>query len=555
MAKNFTVDAGIRFYRIGPTKSRGDQLAVFIPERYNAANAPVLIQPVNTPQGRRGINPLTNEILPAVKIGTFAQNSGDPTNGIQVFDEGVLDTPAIQVAPRVGFAWDVKGDGKTAVRGGFGVFPDRFNDDIILQHVELPPLVNTLTANYTTIRELLSTPLSLSPAQVRTLDPDYKPQYTYNYSIGVQRDLGWNLVGDFSYVGSKGRNLLQTRNINAVPYGQNFRPSSIDPTTGGALPNVFLRPYSGFQDILVSEFSGISNYDAFQMQISRRYTAGFRFSTSYTYAVTKNVGIASPPNNNPTINPFLPFEERNYGDAGRRHNLAIDYSYQVPDLSSKWNSPIAKIIGDGWEISGVTSALSGAAQPINYSIAGVSDLTGGAGAGLDSRVDFTCDPNLSRGDRNSLRAFATECVAPPSLASNRVGSARGDELIGPGFLNWDLSFVRNIPLGGPRRLQFRTELYNAFNNVQFSTLNTTPCSAPLVCRPTPSSASTRRRGRRVGSCSRCGRFSRGARNCPRPTSDCQGIPTFQLPKGRRCRGRVGSWALGVPWRLGLEGGG
>ena len=66
-----------------------------------------------------------------------------------------MDTPPIQVAPRVGFSWDVNGDGKTAVRGGFGVFPDRFNDDIVLQHVELPPLVNTPTANYTTISELL----------------------------------------------------------------------------------------------------------------------------------------------------------------------------------------------------------------------------------------------------------------------------------------------------------------------------------------------------------------------------------------------------------------
>ena len=175
----------------------------------------------------------------------------------------MLDTPPIQVAPRVGFSWDVNGDGKTAVRGGFGVFPDRFNDDIILQHVELPPLVNTPTANYTTIRELLSTPLSLSPAQARTLNPDYKPQYTYNYSIGVQRDLGWKLVGDFSYVGSKGRRLLQTRNINAVPYGTNFLAVEHRPDDRRApLPERFLRPYRGYGDILVSEFAGFSDYDA-----------------------------------------------------------------------------------------------------------------------------------------------------------------------------------------------------------------------------------------------------------------------------------------------------
>jgi outer membrane receptor protein involved in Fe transport len=474
VGRTFTIDAGIRFYRIGPTKSRGDDLAVFIPERYSAANAPVLIQPTMTPQGRRGLNPLTGEILPVVKIGTFAPGSGDPTNGMQVFEEGVLDAPPIQVAPRVGFSWDVKGDGRTAIRGGFGVFPDRFNDDIILQHVELPPQVNTLSANYTTIRELLSTPLSLSPSQVRMLDPDYKPQYVYNYSVGVQRDLGWKLVGDFSYVGSKGRNLLQTRNINAVPYGTNFQPQNFDPTqtNQAPLPNVFLRPYRGYTDILASEFSGLSNYDAFQTQISRRYTAGFRFSASYTFAVTKNVGFSSPPANNPTVNPFIDFRDRNYGDAGRRHNLAIDYSYQVPDLSSKWNSPIAKVLGDGWEISGVTSALSGQPLGVGYSLAGVSDLTGGVGAGVDSRVDFTCDPNLPRGERTSVRAFATECVAFPSRDTNRVGTAK-DELIGPGYLNWDLSFVRNIPLGGTRRLQFRTELYNAFNNVQFSNVNTT----------------------------------------------------------------------------------
>jgi outer membrane receptor protein involved in Fe transport len=468
---NLTIDGGIRFYRIGPTRSRGDQLAVFQPDTFDPAAAPLLIEPVSTPEGRRGRNPVTGEIVPAVKIGTFVPNTGNPSNGTQIFDETILESPGIQVAPRIGFAWDVTNDGRTAVRGGFGVFPDRFNDDIILQLVELPPLVLTPEANYTTINELLATPLSLSPSTARSLDPDYKPQTIKNWSIGVQRDLGFQLVADVTYVGSIGRRLLQTRNINAVPYGTNFLPSSIDPTTGGPLPANFLRPYRGYGDILVSEFAGFSDYHALQTSVNRRYTAGLQVGVAYTLSDAKNVG-GSTVTNTPTVNPFLDIRERNYASVGRKHNLAINYSYDIPGLSRIWNNEVVRAVFDNWQISGVTTALSGATMNVGYSIQGVSDLTGGAGAGVDSRVDFVCDPNLPRGDRSPTRAFATECVAPPSLATNRIGTGRTDELVGPGYLNWDITFAKNIPFGPGRRVQFRAELYNAFNNVQFSSVNT-----------------------------------------------------------------------------------
>jgi len=147
-------------------------------------------------------------------------------------------------------------------------------------------------------------------------------------------------------------------------------------------------------------------------------------------------------------NPFLDVRERNYGSVGREHILAVNYTYDVPALSRYWNNGVARAVFDGWQVSGVTSALSGATLGVTYSVQGISDLTGGGGAGVDSRVDFSCDPNLSRGDRSPIRAFRTECVQPPSRATNRVGTARGDELIGPGYLNWDLSLAKNIPLGG-----------------------------------------------------------------------------------------------------------
>ena len=515
MSKNLTIDAGVRFYKIGPTKSRGDDLAVFIPDQYDPAAAPALIQPVSTPQGRRGRNPITGEIVPAVKIGTFAQGSGDPTNGIQVFNEGVMDAPPIQVAPRVGFSWDVNGDGKTAVRGGFGVFPDRFNDDIVLQHVELPPLVNTPTANYTTISELLATPLSLSPAQVRTLNPDYKPQYTYNYSIGVQRDLGYKLVGDFSYVGSKGRKLLQTRNLNAVPYGTNFLPSSIDPTTGGALPNVFLRPYLGYARHPVL---GVRRLLELRRAADGRSTAATRpgcaSASSYTFAKTQNVGIASPPNNNPTVNPFLSVEDRNYGDAGRRHNLAVDYSYQVPNLSSKWDSVIAKIFFDDWEVSGVTTALSGARPADQLLDLGRqrSHRRGRRGRRQPRRPHLQSEPvarrpHLAAGVRHRVLRAAVAGQQPRRHGARRRDHRSRLPELGP-VVHPQHPARRDQPAAVPHRAVQRLQQRPVLDRQ-----HQPRCSTRRGSRPTASSGSTPRRGRRGGSCSRCAPCSRRGAPC------------------------------------------
>ncbi|MGH8717079.1 MAG: hypothetical protein ACREUI_10265, partial [Burkholderiales bacterium] len=129
--------------------------------------------------------------------------------------ERIFDTPPIQLGPRIGFAYDVFGDGKTSVRGGVGVFYDRFNDDQVILQRELPPNVITATANFTTIKDLLATPLSVSPPGVNAIDPDLAPTAVYNFSLGVQRDIGFKTVLDVAYVGSLARHLFQRLSVRS----------------------------------------------------------------------------------------------------------------------------------------------------------------------------------------------------------------------------------------------------------------------------------------------------------------------------------------------------
>ncbi|HZS04466.1 MAG TPA: TonB-dependent receptor [Blastocatellia bacterium] len=480
--RRLTFDYGVRFYYIQPTLSAGDNLAFFDPQLYDASKQPRLMEPfcltANPCSGNNRVarNPVTGQTLPSVKIGTFATGTGTPFQGMNVVSESVLNSPGIEVGPRVGFAYDVFGNGKTSVRGGVGVFYDRFNDDQVLQLVELPPNVITATANFTTIKDLLATPLSVTPAGVFGIQRDYDSPAVYNFSLGIQRDIGFNTVVDVAYVGSLSRHLLQRRSINSVAYGQRFLAASIDPTVAGGatpLPDNFLRPYKGYGDINYIEFASNSNYHSLQVQANRRVTSSLAFGLSYTWSKAMDLVDGNGNNVNPFINPRI----RNYGKAGfdRTHNLTVNYIYKLPGLSRYWDNAFVRQAFDGWELSGITSFISGAPLGIGYSTVQGTDLVGGSGGGIDSRVVLTGDPNLPKGERTFLRYFDTSVVRPPTKADFGIGNAPKDPIRGPGINNWDISIFKNFRLAREGRvgLQYRLEMYNAFNHTQFSGVDTT----------------------------------------------------------------------------------
>ncbi len=383
-------------------------------------------------------------------------------------------------APRVGFAWDITGKGKTVVRGAYGVYYDTPSQDFFLVqafanggngNIGTNPFTpfGTFNVTFTSpqqwqsgVRVFGNTPTP--PLPMFAVDPNLRTPYVHNYNFNIQRELRPSTVVQFSYVGSAGHKLFRTRDINQATPGPTFGAQNRRPFNA-AFPNI--------SNINFLEASSNSNYNAFETFLRQRMWKGLTLYVAYTFS--KSIDDASNGLESGTRGLAFPQDstnthaERALSAYDLRHRFTFNFIYDflfLPNRLSSW----PKRLTEGWEVSAIYSKASGLpATPF------LSANNSGTGE-LNDRPNRVGDPN-SGGPQTVAAWFNKGAFSAP--AAGAFGNAGRNIIITPGTNITDFSLNKTTKIAERLSLQFRSEFFNIFNhpnftvpNVQFDSGNT-----------------------------------------------------------------------------------
>ena len=502
--KKLTLDYGVRFYYLTPQWDHSQQASNFLPDQFNASSAARLFTPVCigaspcSGANRRGIDPA---VLAAGATPTLANTvegrfigrltpGSDRFNGAFQAGQGInpelQDGPAFMISPRVGFVYDLTGEATTIVRGGWGIFYDRPQGNMVFDMIANAPGVLNSTIQWGTLQGL--TGGAGDPNPVLAMNPtayDFIPPKVTQWNLGVQRKLYKNFMLDLAYVGSTSENLLRQQQINALPFGTTFLPQSQDPTRVGtstvpgatALPTDLLRPYPGYGNIRYWGYDAYSNYHSMQVGVNRRYDNGFMFSAFYVWSkalgIGNNDGSAGVPN---LTGEALRRIDYSYVDTDRPHNITTNFVYQTPEVAQG----VLGVLANNWQLSGVYRWTSGRPYGVGFNIPGIgaTNLTGSDNP--NARIVLTCDPGRGWSSDPYVQ-FNTSCFAPPQPGSDGAESARFFVRTPP-INNLDFSLSKTFQLPKTMRFEFRVDMFNALNKTQFTGVNATANFASLTDR-------------------------------------------------------------------------